>query len=93
MSSTPPANNKLTFICSIEKVDEALLNGISARTVPDLSIRSTGNVSKKAGILLTVTEIVPLVIKACPTQLLTIPSDRTWGPDLNRPPFDGLHPI
>jgi len=31
----------------MENEEEALLNGISARTVPDLSIRRTGNVSKK----------------------------------------------
>ena len=62
LSNTPPTNDRLTFICSTEKVEEARRNGISALTVPDLSISNTGKVSKKVGILLTVTFMVPLVM-------------------------------
>jgi len=40
-------------VCSNEYFASALLNGISALTLPSLSSRITGKFSKKLGILLT----------------------------------------
>ena len=66
---------------------------MSARTVPPWSIRSTGNVSKKAGIRRIVKANEPLSKIECPNQFWTTPSPFSMGPERNKPPLDGLQPI
>jgi hypothetical protein len=57
------------------------------------SIRITGNVSKKAGIRLTVMDNVPIENEGCPNQFWTTPSAFSIGPERNKPPLLGLLPI
>jgi len=56
-------------------------------------MRITGKVSKNAPILLTAKDNVPIEKLACPIQFCITPCPLIRGPDLNKPPFDGLHPM
>jgi len=80
-------------VCSNEYFASALLNGISALTLPSLSSSMTGKFSKKLGILLTSNSLPSLSWKAIwPCQPVGKPSPLTRAPTLNRPPFAGLFP-